>query len=1028
MSLAQLQSTAWRIAWLLEVGGVRYRWYGGPVGCRPPTTAVPGATSVDYGDVEAIVEVGQQSDRLAEMGGVSQVGGLTVTLASRGAQAGAGDPASVFLRTGHRGVTAAQKAKLTTTIEHGTTVSGSVVYVDRSLSGWPTISANRYLFFIGAECFQATGTASGPDRFTGVTRGVALSRNSQHTVDPARSLAPWVTAHPTTWAGRFARLRAAHVTGKALVDADYVEVLRGIVDTDPDVSDDGLSVTVHLAPLTAVLKYKVGGDQQTTRLLHGWHRFTAGVASEVVHAQVAEPGAVYADTCAAAYVGPGQEVRHALTHAAYSDDSLDDGHPRRLPITFGNGGPSIDVTHPGAPDLDLAQAPTVATSIGIELTNALAVEVKAFDLSTLTQPVAWPHAALEAIAGDWSPGVVAGATGAWVDVRPSADGPNGPVVNALINADIQPAHYVALHFRADWSSVDERYVDAASSLAGNNYRRDWSEVAWYGLDFADPQESARWAPTFGGASSEAVVEAPPWTGARGWSRVVDVDRYREGDVGGQSIPIRGIADAFYQVGEPVFLAEDHILGTGVAGSQYVRVKWHEGGEELSQCFPVTAVAVQNNPDGNAVGYAYTLSETVRLGIRSFGDWPGEPRAEIRAAAVFSSDPPLTVLLQLLHSGRGNGANDSTWDNMPFGGNLRTEDVDQGSFERRSASGIADTWTFVVADEATVEEHVSPVLRATGASLAMRVNPADGTSRLTLVPVGHEHELDTVATITSGDLLVDGRPTTSRDSKCVTKWVLELNFGRDGKPGLVVTYNDTDAIGERGGDNSGSETIKLKGLEVGSVGDALAEHLDLIQGLRKRFGTPRVKYRFSMHGGWAFKLAIGDVIKLTAPDAFGYDGSRGIVALPMRITARTVDWMGGRVEVEAVSYAVKTSGYAPAMRVATVVSGTEVTVSANAFSSATHPTTGATQKDVDFFAVSDAVYCVPRGNWSGKTARTIATIAGNNVTFSGAHGLAVGDTVRPQPFDSVSAALKLYAYVADSTGTLGAGGVAGYQYA
>ncbi len=32
-----------------------------------------------------------------------------------------------------------------------------------------------------------------------------------------------------------------------------MEVLRGIIDTDPDVSDDGLSVTVHLAPLTAVL-------------------------------------------------------------------------------------------------------------------------------------------------------------------------------------------------------------------------------------------------------------------------------------------------------------------------------------------------------------------------------------------------------------------------------------------------------------------------------------------------------------------------------------------------------------------------------------------------------------------------------------------------------------------------------------------------------------------------------------------------------------------------------------------------------
>lgn len=984
---------------------------------------------MDYGDVEAIVEVGQQSDRLAEMGGVSQVGGLTVTLASRGAQAGTGDPASVFLRTGYRGVTSAQRAKLTATIEHGTTVSGGVVYVDRSLSGWPTISANRYLFFIGSECFQATGTASGPDRFTGVTRGVALSRNSQHTVDPARSLAPWVTAHPTTWAGRFARLRAAHVTGRALVDADYVEVLRGIIDTDPDVSDDGLSVTVHLAPLTAVLKYKVGGDQQVTRLLHGWHRFTAGAGAEVVHAQVAEVGQVYDDTCSAANAGANQNVNAYALHLAYSDDSLADGHPRVLPVHINNGGPALAVTaHAGAPTLTFSAAPVSATAIGTPLQNALAVEMKVFDLSTLAQPVAWPHDALQAIAADWSPGVVAGATGAWCDVRPMADGPDGPAVSALINADIAPRGAVWLHFRADWSSVEQDYVEAAASLPGNDYRRDWLDVAWYGLDFAEPDDPLRWAPTFGGASSEAIIDAPPWTRTHGWVRKVEVTRYREGDAGAATYAIRGIADAFYQTGEPVFLAEGHILGTGVAGSQYVRVKWHEGEEELSQVFPVTAVDVEENPDATAVGYAYTLSETVRLGVRSFGDWPGLPRAEIRPAAVFSADPARTVLLQLLHSGRGNGSNDATWDNLPFGANLKTADVDQGSFERRAASGIADVWTFVLADEAAVEEHVTPILRATGSSLAMRVNPADGTSRLTLVPVGHEHELDTVATITSGDLLVDGRPTTSRDAKCITKWVLELNFGRDGKPGMVVTYNDSDAIAERGGDNSGSETIKLRGLEVGSAGDALAEQLDLIQGLRKRFGTPRVKYRFSLHGGWAFRLAIGDVVKLTAPDAFGYDGSRGITSLPMRITARTVDWMGGRVEVEAVAYAVKTSGYAPALRVAAVVSGTVVTVAANAFSAALHPTTGATQKDVDFFAVNDAVYCVPRGNWTGKTARTISNISGNDVTLSGAHGLAVGDTIRPQPFDSVSAALKLYAFVADATGTLGAGSVAGYQYA
>lgn len=1028
MSLTDLQGNSWRLAWLLEIGGVTYRWWGGPVGSTPPTTAVPGLALLNYTDIEAIPPggIGTQADQLAELGGVSKVGGLSVRLISRGSVAGAGDPAAVLMRTGVRGVASTERAKLVQTIEHATSVSGSTIYADRSVMSWPAAAANRYVVHIGQETFVATGRSTGPDRFTGATRGIAQTRYAQHTYDPDRGQIPWMTAYPVSWRGRFARLRVAYVTGKALVDGDYYEVLRGIIDTDPDLSDDGLSVTVHLAPLTAVLKYQVGGDQSVTRLVRGWHYFSPGLGSIVAHSQIAEQAEVYSSTCSANYAGPGQNVNNYAQHLAWSDESLADGHPRRLPIVLMNGGPSIDVTHAGSPTLNLAQAPSVGATNGVAIANATGLEVHAVDVSGEAQPMAWPHDVIKFVNSDWSPGTVAGASGAWCDVRISAD---GPAVYALCNADIAPQNAVRIEFRCDWGNGTRDRTDVAETLAGQGYTRDRHEVLWYGIDFAAPDETARWDPVTGGAGSVGVVDRPPWREDHPWSRELKVSTFRDGDDGGKAFAIRGIADAYYQCGEAYFLAEDDILGgSGVAGSQFVQVRWTEGGEELTQVFPVSAVVAQANPDTSPIGYRYTVSESTRLGVRSFGDWPGEPRCEIRAASVFSNAKSRTVLLELLHSGRGAAANDATWDQLPFGANLKTEDVDQDSFDRRASTGIDDRWTMHIASAATVEEHISPILRATGTSLAMRLDPTTQRSRLSLVPVGHEHALDSVATITTGDLVLDGRPTTERDAKVITRWSLDLNFGRDGKPGATVTYIDVDAVESQGGDQAGGETIKLRGLEIGSAGDMVAATQDLIAGLRRRFGAPRLKYRFSLAGGWAFKLAIGDVVKLTAPDAWQYDGTRGVTALPCRITGKTVDWSAGRVDIEAVSYGLNGTGYAPALKVASVVTATKVTVEANAYTSTVHPLTGAVQADVDFFAVSDAVYCVPRGDWAGKTARTISVVSGNDVTLSGAHGLVAGDTIRPQPYDSVTAALRLYAYIADSTDTLGAGAARGYQYA
>lgn len=1027
MALTDLQGNQWRLAWLLEVGGVPYRWYGGPPGCAPPSVNAFGATP--YVDTEAVTSVSRQTSRLNELGGISDIGGVTVTLASRGAYATAGDPASVLMRTGARGVASGAKARLAGSIEHGASVSGGVVYVDRSLGSWPTFGG-QLLFHIGQECFIGGATASGPDRFTGCSRAAIQSRVSTHIYDADRGRIPWVTAYPTAWRGRFARLRVAYVTGKALVDGDYYEVLRGIIDTDPAMAEDGLSVTVHLAPLTAVLKTGVGGDDQVTRLVHGWHQFEAGRACNVGHVQHFGSAAAYWDRITGAVGGAFTiPVVNSALHDRWSDETLDASHPRRLLVeTTGNSGPILVDAYPLATQLETATSPAGTVSSAHEIKNLPAAEVKVVDLSTATQPVAWPHGVPELVnvATGWTPGQVDGVDGAWADVRVELAGDTGLRVSCRLNGDGPTPKPLALIFRSDWRSVDGDIETAAGVYPGNEPTRPRESMLWYGLDFAAPDEQLR--PDYRGSAGIGEAPLERW-GSQSWTHTAEVSAYTGGDRGPDVFECRGVADAFYQTGEAAFWAEDNILSLGLAGSQYVAIKWHEGDQELEQVVPVSAVNAVADPDTNPVGYGYTIGEAWRLRARSFGDWPGQPRAEIRPAAVFDSASSKTVLLELLLSGRGMAVNDATWDQLPFGANLVTADVDEASFGLRASSGIADNWTFVLKGGGKVDEIITPILRATGSSLAMRLDPTSKRQRLTLVPVGHEHALDSVATLVSGDVSVDGRPVTTRDSKVITRWQLSLNYDPStDKPGAVLTYVDTDAMAEQGGDQAGTEKMELRGLVIGSAGDMVAVTGDLIAGLRRRFGSPRLKYEFSLAGGAFFKLAVGDVVKLTAPDAHAYDGSRGITALPMRVTSVSIDWAAGRADIEAVSYELRGSGYAPAMRVASVVDADTVTVSANAYTATTHPVTGAVQTDVSYFAVSDAVYCVPRGDWAGKTAVTISTIVGNDVTFSGAHGLAAGDTIRPQPYDQGTAAMKAYAFVADSSDTLGAAADAGYEYA
>ena len=88
-----------------------------------------------------------------------------------------------------------------------------------------------------------------------------------------------------------------------------------------------------------------------------------------------------------------------------------------------------------------------------------------------------------------------------------------------------------------------------------------------------------------------------------------------------------------------------------------------------------------------------------------------------------------------------------------------------------------------------------------------------------------------------------------------------------------------------------------------------------------------------------------------------------------------------------------AGYAPSLRVESVVDSDTVVVEADAFS----------DDDLSRFAASDAVACIPLGDWSSRNHRIISAIntGTREVSFTVGHGLAAGDIIRPDDYDTAT---------------------------
>jgi len=118
--------------------------------------------------------------------------------------------------------------------------------------------------------------------------------------------------------------------------------------------------------------------------------------------------------------------------------------------------------------------------------------------------------------------------------------------------------------------------------------------------------------------------------------------------------------------------------------------------------------------------------------------------------------------------------------------------------------------------------------------------------------------------------------------------------------------------------------------------------------------------------------------------------------------------GEGAELDIITVGISPVNWNSSMKVASVSSTTVIVVNANEYT-----TTGA---DSDFFKADDVVQHIPRGNQDGASANlTIASVVGNTITFTGAHGISSGGgTIEPATYSASSTLHQEDAYLSNNS--------------
>ena len=994
-----------RRVFALEVGGLLYRYHSGGGVTGLDTTIAP---TINYQNIEAIVEVSSVSSSLDVAGGVGQYSATTVTLSVDRRRGGDGDPGIIFGRCGQR--SASTRAQLTASMSR----AASSVQVNKDLS---SLSYPR-LLHIGAETVKAlSATSTSVNVLAG--RAVGNTPRQNHSITLEGSSVPELTTEITTFRGRRAKLYAAHQYPDGSLSS-WVEVVNGFIESSPVIEEQDL-ISLSLVPLTALIDTQLGdkGIGQSS-LLDGYHYY--GAESNTLEYGIRQ-GYI------SQYAVDSTSTITASTISLIKNDNTtlsldyDVSLPRGSADTDFNGQP-----HPRYPRLkpefsiqDKYAFPTAiaqGTNAGGQTiyTCTLASQTESYtqaeleDITHLTVPrlvelkqhqlgsgelKKWPDVINETLDSDGptSSAGLSGGVARWV-----LNGDTEIIVNKTTRSNAGVEIYMwsnkvrfTLEVEGNWQNA--RYWRTANSalMALNDRSR-----VWYPMDLSTREEDfvQDIRGTFDGVFRELRIR-PPTTSAR--------------------FSIQGVASAYYQIYEDRFLVESSLgLPASSSSSRFdivVRFTDRKTNEQRDQIFIATHETTATF-DGSDVGVYIHLDPAQDFSqCVSFGNWSGYERVNIFRATRINGERPGVALLKLLESGGGDSLN-GTYDVFTLGLNINSDNIDEQSFLAVDSTSVITVDSFLSGDEGDLRDLVESILKLLSAAIVMRRDPTTGANKITLISIGNDRTANTDQTISAGDWLADPPPYWGVYEDIVTQ--IEYQYDYDAiqdKYVSSVLFSNQEAITRYGGERS-KITLTLPGLSSDSfgrgAGDRFAEFLPTSSRIFNLLSNPLRVWRGDISTGQSIYLDVGSYVKVSSPHLKGYSDSYGVVDGVGMVRSINQELMSEGCSLEIIVTGLNPVAWNATAKV-TSITPTTATVSEDDFSDSS-------VDDVSFFKAGDVVDYVPRGDHDNAiTGLTIQSISGNTITFTGAHGIAsLNGTLEPTTYANASATHQADAYLANAS--------------
>jgi hypothetical protein len=494
--------------------------------------------------------------------------------------------------------------------------------------------------------------------------------------------------------------------------------------------------------------------------------------------------------------------------------------------------------------------------------------------------------------------------------------------------------------------------------------------------------------------------------------------------------INGIAKAHYQNGESTILVKDNLglPSSATSGVSYdVEVAYYDRNldQESFQTFPITHQTTATY-SGTDIGFLLHIEEPFSSSIRrSFGDWEGYEPTKVYLTTRINFQTPGQAILQILQSGGGSSINGS-YDKSSVGLNIDEIEIDIQSFLQYESIPNLMINLDLRGQGTDLRSTLTPLLQAMGAVLVMRRN-RDGRSKIALQPLGMDQTAAAAITINQGDWLTDDPPTWDTYEDIVSQ--VEVNFDYDIAEQKLRTkriFNNQEAINRYGGEKS-KLTLDLFGLssdQIGSTGaDSFSFFLPVVSRIFNLLSNPLRTWRGSIGTGQSALIDIGRYALVSSDRLKAYGPEYGVTNGVGLIRSIRQELLSEGCELEILTTGTRTAGWNDSALVLTVPTTTTVTIDQDVFSNTN--LLGESVKDSEFFKVDDVVDYVLEGDHDNSiTGFTIQSIVDNGasatITFTAAHGISsAGGTLEPTVYTSAVADQKLDAYIANSSGVLGA---------